>query len=139
LSNRKLPYLAGHSPREILFGVSAVALSDGKPNYALRLASTDLLHREVEHAYTEEQENRRQRHKEWNAYEPMIGDLVVLYDPADDHSFTAADKLKPKWSGPFRVVSNTRRSSRLSTLDDRPRQGRVGWQRLKRWKLESDE
>jgi hypothetical protein len=61
------------------------------------------------------------------------GDLVQVYRNDLDFTFATTRKLTPKWSAPRRVVSRTKNSYRIETLEGLPINGRFSSRRLRRF------
>jgi transposase InsO family protein len=133
LNDRKVKFLAGLSPCEVLFGMESPVWSGSDGSIQLRLVQMDQARIDVAVAYTAEQEHRKSTSKQWNTYEPAIGDIVATYYAAGDRSYSTMEKLRPKWQGPFRVTDVRRRAVRVAHLDGLPREGWIGWARLKPW------
>lgn len=138
LNERKVPYLGGRSPKEILFG-TADAANIYSLDFDRRLLLLASLRLDSETAFTNEQAQRRNTSdkRRYAEYKPAVGDLVLAYDASEDRSFAVGAKLKAKWQGPLRVKECGDRSVSLETLEGVPKRGRVGWSKLKRW-MEDD-
>jgi hypothetical protein len=133
LNDRKAKYLAGLSPRQVLFGLDSSAWTGSDGSIPLRLVQMEADRLDVTIAYTDEQTRRKNHQLEHNTYYPTEGDLVAVYHSAGDRTYSTAEKLRPKWKGPYRVTSVGRRSVLLEHLNGLPREGKVGWARLKPW------
>ncbi len=135
INNRTLAFLSNLSPSEVLFGLASTRPWNGqRGDPHLRLVQVDASHMETTIAYGAEQQARRDRSVTWNVYQPAVGDLVQLHDIVGHTSGLSKDKLRPRWSGPFRITETRRRSARVENLNGLPRDGWVGWQRLRPWK-----
>ncbi|KAG7527251.1 hypothetical protein FFLO_07120 [Filobasidium floriforme] len=138
LNDRKLTYLGGLSPREVLLGPEQGG-GEEIPTVPQRLALLEAGRADARDAFRDEQERRKGNSKEWNSYYPSVGHLVLLYDTSDDRTYSTEAKLRPKWQGPWRVRKIAgNRSVTLETLEGLPRKGTVGFRRLKRWIGEED-
>jgi hypothetical protein len=104
---------------------------DGNPN--LRMVQVDADRLDVALAYIDEQQQRIDATKEWNVFEPSIGDVVQVNELLRD-SHLATEKLRPHWTGPYKVVEVRRRSPKVHSLSGVPREGWISWYRLRRWK-----
>jgi hypothetical protein len=133
INDRKVPFLANLSPREVLLGLETAVWSGEQGDVTLRLVQMEATRMDVLTTYATEQNKRRAKTTEWNTYKPEIGDIVATYDPSGDRSYATSEKLKPKWRGPFRVVDVRTRSVRVEHLNGLPREGWIGWARLRPW------
>lgn len=133
LHERKLPYMGGFSPKDILFGPGiGQHRNEGLP-VSVRLCLLDNMRTDAEVAFTEEQMKRLQRCKTWNLYEPEINDLVLVWDALGDRLFDTLYKLRARWQGPLRVIEVGKRSVVVERLDGVRKKGAVSWAMVKKW------
>jgi hypothetical protein len=134
LNSRKLSFLGGYSPKELLFGPIPSAESPNAVDPATRVLMMSLWRGEATSAMDVASSKRVNDHKTYINYVPELGDLVLVYDASDDRSFQTAAKLKVKWQGPFIVQALRKGSVKVTALCGRPKEGWVGMGRLKRWR-----
>lgn len=136
INDRKLSFLAGFSPREVLFGLNSTRPWSGeRGDLNIRMVQLDDNRLDVALAYIDEQDLRTQASskQQWNTFQPSIGDIVQVNELLRD-SHLAKDKLRPRWTGPYRVVDTRRRSVRVANLSGLPREGWISWYRLRIWR-----
>lgn len=136
LNERKLGYLGGYSPKELLLGTFPSAKAPNEIDPGLRLLLLQGAREEASDAFVAEQLARKRRsagHTYLN-WSPEINDLVLVYNPINDRTYNTGAKLKVKWQGPYKVVETRRYAVRVETLDGTPREGWIGGHRLKQWK-----
>lgn len=132
LNDRKISWLAGYSPRQVLFGRC------GKSPLALHeqaLLDREVIDDEVQKAFDEEQLKRVERSQPRIERQWTNEQLVLVRDARTDNTHLAVNKIIPKWLGPFMIRQVFNRSVTLSTLDGAPilEGQRVGFDMLKNW------
>jgi hypothetical protein len=147
LNNRILPNLR-YSPNELLLGlvintsrtpVDEAATEPTEESIALQMAYIDQQRLDgysqmVDHAHKRKAEFDAKVHS--RAPREVIfraGWLVQVYRSDLDYTFKSIRKIEPKWSAPRRVVSRTRNSYTLETLEGLPISGRFSARRLRRF------
>lgn len=117
INDRIIPWLGNYSPRQILFGRIGKAPSQ---LHSQAFVDREVMEGEVEKAFDTEQERRKDRdhprvEREWQPQQ-----LVLVRDSKTDNTHLAANKMLPKWNGPFRIGQVFDWSVTLSTMDNKP-------------------
>ncbi|KIM35491.1 hypothetical protein M413DRAFT_32443 [Hebeloma cylindrosporum] len=148
LLNRRILPLLKFSPNELLLGLvvntpsTPVGVSDGPVTAGEVSLHSAYVNQQRLDGYSQIVENAHRRKEAFDkkvvgrAPREVIfkaGQLVQVYRSDLDYTFLAIRKLEPKWSAPRRVISRTRNSYKLETLEGLPIGGRFSSRRLRRF------
>ena len=145
INNRILPNLK-YAPNELLLGL--IVNTKSTPTDSITSAPT-AEEVEIQMAYVDHQrfdgyaQTTDHAHRRKAAFDKQVldrppretifraGDLVQIYRSDLDYTFSTDRKLLPKFSAPRRVVSRTKNSYQLETLEGFPISGRFSSRRLR--------
>jgi hypothetical protein len=147
LNNRILPNLR-YSPNELLLGlvvntrrtpVDESATEPAEGSVAVQMAYVD---QQQLDGYSQMVDHAHKRKAQFDAKVQSraprevifkAGWLVQVYRSDLDYTFKSERKMEPKWSAPRRIVSRTRNSYTIETLEGWPISGRFSARRLRRF------
>jgi len=143
--NRRILPLLKFSPNELLLGLvvntplTPVNIADGPVTREEVSLQSAYVNQQQLDGYSQIVENA---HRQKEAFDKKVvaraprevifraGQLVQVYRSDLDYTFLAIRKLEPKWSAPRRIMSRTKNSYKLETLEGLPIGGRFSSRRL---------
>jgi len=146
--NRRILPLLKFSPNELLLGLvvntpsTPVDVADGPVTSEEVSLQSAYVNQQQLDGYSQIVENAHRRKEAFDkkvvARAPRevifrAGQLVQVYRSDLDYTFLAIRKLEPKWSAPRRIISRTKNSYKLETLEGLPIGGRFSSRRLRRF------
>lgn len=130
VNDRKLEWMGGYSPRQVLFGRSTMAPT---ARHRQSAEDRDILDAEVQKAFDAEQMRRVEANEPRTIKEWHVGQLVLVRDASKDGTHDAGAKLAPKYTGPYRIRQVLRGSVTVNTVDGQLKKKKFGFDLLKEW------